>query len=69
MGSDYRAPFRRYCEVAKAAGWTVEQTGLGHWKLIPPDRAMPIVIIPSRAWNPRTASNARAKLRKAGLDV
>jgi predicted RNA binding protein YcfA (HicA-like mRNA interferase family) len=65
--SGARKDVEKLIEAAKAAGWTVERAGSGHYKLRSPAGAL--VVLP---FSPRSGNAfyySRALLRRHGLDV
>jgi len=65
--SDYRKDLKRLIRLAKRAGWEVLRSGGGHLKFISPTGAITFC-----SWSPRghrAFADARANLRRAGLEV
>lgn len=56
-------------KLATRAGWRVERTGSGHWSFKSPDLAVAPIIVASTPSDHRSMLNARAALRRAGLDL
>jgi hypothetical protein len=53
--------------VREAPGWTVSLTGGGHYRIKPP--AGRLLFVPSTPSDWRSIRNARADLRKLGLEI
>jgi hypothetical protein len=60
-------PLRRLAAAARADGWLLTVTGGGHLKWMPPQGGAP-VFTASTPGDWRSSRNARAKLRRAGLN-
>jgi predicted RNA binding protein YcfA (HicA-like mRNA interferase family) len=67
MSGSARKEVEKLIDVARAAGWTVERAGSGHYKLRSPAGAL--VVLP---FSPRSGNAfyySRALLRRHGLAV
>jgi hypothetical protein len=62
-----RTDENRLREVAEKAGWIFTKTKRGHWKGVGPDGG--IVIMACTPGDYRSYLNARALLRRHGVDV
>lgn len=52
---------------AERQGWTVTETGGGHYKLVPPNKDKPIVYIGKTPSDFRALANIIARMRKSGF--
>lgn len=59
----------RVVEVARAAGWTVDVTGGGHYRFVPPDPAVAVFFASRTPGDHRWLRIVRVNLRRRGLDV
>lgn len=67
--SDSQKRINEFIRTALRSGWRVEGGGAWHYKLIPPDRGKPMVVLPASASDGNGWKNARAALRRSGLNV
>lgn len=57
------------CRRAVAQGWRYETLSNGHFRLLPPDRTRPAVVLAGSSSDQRALRNAISLLRRSGLDV
>lgn len=62
-----RGDIRKLVKAARRQGWTVERTSGGHLRFAPPRGAY--IVVSFSPSDHRSWLNARARLRRAGLEV
>lgn len=60
---------KKWAKVAKAAGWRVEPTKNGHVTFLAPDPAVPPIVVAGTPSDHRSMKNAKARLKRHGLDL
>lgn len=68
MTSSQRRLIEGWIAIALAAGWSASQRG-GHWKLCYPDGRFALSLPCTPGGGTRGVRNARARLRRAGLEI
>lgn len=56
-------------KTVKKAGWTVDRTNSGHFRLRAPDPKIPLIYAPYSPSDKRGLKNLKALLRKCGVDI
>lgn len=64
-----RKDITKLIKALEAQGATVTPTQKNHYKVVPPDPDAEIVIMPGTASDHRSWNNAKAALRRAGLEA
>jgi len=54
-------------KIAESQGWTVEPTKGGHWRFVPADKDMPMVVLAGTSCSRVGLRNAASLLRRSGL--
>ena len=64
---DYRKRLNKLSSQAQEQGWSVQQTEVGNFKFIPPEKDREIVIASGTAFDPRVADSVLFELRRSGF--
>ncbi len=64
---NHKKTVRRLVKQALEQGWKVTKTSSGHYRFIPPNPELPIVIVPSSPSDYHAWKNCLARLKRSGF--
>ena len=67
MASSWKKDISCLLDRASEQGFLVEQRKGGHIRIIPPDKAMSMIMLPATPGDSRSVKNARGLLRRRGF--